>query len=211
MSNSMQSACAKAVPPTVERLEWVREECGYPNLKAFWKALTADGAYQISYEAARKYHMSRAAPADYLARVADVCGVGLLWLVTGEGKQLVSQQEIDAAFVKLGKLFRDLPGMENFFLTVPKPAYYAVESFLAEVRPSSSEYSGEDSEAWREFVERFGKMFFAPFQSPRHFAQRKDLSDAEMTTYALTLIAALRPLVRALRHGGLMGSSVTEE
>ncbi len=79
---------------------------------------------------------------------------------------------------------------------MPTPALHAIEGFLAEVNLSSSDYRADDREAWMDFVDRFSQMLFAPFDSPRHFTRRENLSDAEVTTYTLTAIAALRPLVR---------------
>jgi hypothetical protein len=76
--------------PICSRLEDVRKLAGVPTLRDFWKRLTAKKspagpAYQVSYGSVVKYHFNREPPATYLARVSEVFGVSLVWLVTGEG------------------------------------------------------------------------------------------------------------------------------
>ena len=75
---------------TTARLEWVRKTHGFRDLRPFWRRVAAphqgDDGYSISYDAVRTYHVvGREAPAAYLARVADVFGIRLVWLVTGRG------------------------------------------------------------------------------------------------------------------------------
>lgn len=66
-----------------ERLEYVRESTGHQTLKAFREALTGDDTYSVSYEAVRTYHEHRDPPVHYVARVAEVFGVSLEWLILG--------------------------------------------------------------------------------------------------------------------------------
>ncbi|MCG6954959.1 MAG: helix-turn-helix domain containing protein [Gemmatimonadetes bacterium] len=68
-----------------ERLEHVRGRVRCSTLRDFWRELTLDGAYQVSYEAIRNYHHDREPPVEYLVQVARVFGVDLQWLATGEG------------------------------------------------------------------------------------------------------------------------------
>lgn len=79
---------------TAQRLETVRQDAGYADLRSFWRHLTSsfqgDDGFHISYDAARTYHdlqrdPPREPPAAYLARVARVFGVSLEWLATGDG------------------------------------------------------------------------------------------------------------------------------
>ena len=76
------------------RLERVRERRGYGDLKSFWRDLTkpfeGDEGFDISYDAVRTYHITRAgcAPrepqARYLGRVARVFDIRLEWLMWGD-------------------------------------------------------------------------------------------------------------------------------
>jgi hypothetical protein len=68
------------------RLEQVRRELGYSNLKRFHAALIEEAGYTVSYEAVRKYHYDRVPPTDYLVRVAERFGVRLEWLAAGKGE-----------------------------------------------------------------------------------------------------------------------------
>lgn len=75
-----------------ERLEVVREDvAGIRNLKDFHRALTKASEelpeYDISYAAARTYHVDgRTPPTDYLDRVSEVFDVELAWLTRGKGQ-----------------------------------------------------------------------------------------------------------------------------
>jgi len=68
-----------------DRLESVRLRCGRPTLRDFWREITGDGEFKVSYEAVRNYHTDRSPPVDYLVRVADRFGANLEWLATGRG------------------------------------------------------------------------------------------------------------------------------
>lgn len=81
-------------PEAAKRLERVRQEHGSETLKDFWKALTKNSQYDVSYEAVRTYHSSREPPAHYYARVADVTGARLEWLITGRGEAWQVDAEI---------------------------------------------------------------------------------------------------------------------
>jgi hypothetical protein len=71
--------------PTAERLEHVRRNVHCVTLRDFWRELTVEGGYQISYEAVRNYHHDREPPVDYLVQVAKVFDADLHWLATGQG------------------------------------------------------------------------------------------------------------------------------
>ncbi len=68
-----------------QRLEYVRGHSNCTTLRDFWRELTLDGAYQVSYEAVRNYHHDREPPVEYLVQVARVFDVDLEWLATGVG------------------------------------------------------------------------------------------------------------------------------
>ena len=75
------------------RLEHVRGRFGYKSRRAFWQALCDGWDDRVSYEAVRMYHWKREPPPSYLARVAEVFGVRIEWLVTGEGRVTVAGEE----------------------------------------------------------------------------------------------------------------------
>ena len=68
-----------------QRLEAVRTRSRLSTLRDFWRALTEDGTFKISYEAVRNYHADRDPPVEYLVRVSDQFAVSLPWLATGRG------------------------------------------------------------------------------------------------------------------------------
>jgi hypothetical protein len=144
--------------------------------------------------------------------------VNLEWLILGKGQPLVS----DSAAVEftqgrvlqaLGRLSEQrLRGMR--FGTLPAPAREVVLQFIGNVRISGQPYAtpdavrlpslappGPQEEAWRSFVSALETILFAPFDQPAHFVKLEDLSAEERTAYVLTMVAALRPLVRSLREG----------
>lgn len=115
MSKSSGHGVPKASPkrPIPSRLEDVRALFGIPSLKAFWAQLCEGWQEKeaVSYEAVRNYHYNRDAPASYLARVSEVFGVSLKWLVTGEGEVFPRPQEevfrqILSAYPELKQLTR---------------------------------------------------------------------------------------------------------
>jgi hypothetical protein len=85
--------------PVSRRLEDVRQLKGFLSLRSFWAKLSEnwraeDGA--VSYEAVRNYHYDREPPAAYLARVAEVFGFSLRWLITGNGPKTEPKGRIDS-------------------------------------------------------------------------------------------------------------------
>ena len=98
----------KPVTQMPQRLEAVRERAGIPSLRAFHKKLVdgrkdedgrelvegwKDEDGRVSYEAVRNYHYDREAPAAYLARVAKVFGVRLLYLVANDGAMTDEEEQ----------------------------------------------------------------------------------------------------------------------
>ncbi len=131
--------------------------------------------------------------------------INLSWLVTGEGKPVSSPSAIAERIGAVGagsepgrRLLIEQPGLKRF-RDLPDSAALVVLAFLDEVRASSPEYEGEHSRPWREFLQGFSHYFFEPFQSPRFFAPLDALSDQEIATYAVAVIAAVRPVVGSLR------------
>ncbi len=71
--------------PISERLERVRARFRYGSKRAFWQKVRDGWDKKVSYEAVRTYHHDREPPPSYLARVGEVFGVRLEWLITGKG------------------------------------------------------------------------------------------------------------------------------
>lgn len=98
-------------PTFARRLDDVRKAVGVRGVRPFWLGLgtkengpevvTWDShgeTRRVAYSAARLYHSMtrgehREPPAFYLARVAEVYGVRLEWLLNGEGEMLHSEAE----------------------------------------------------------------------------------------------------------------------
>jgi hypothetical protein len=90
----------RAVTEMARRLEDVRERFGVPSLRAFHAQLDVgwkEGDGRVSYEAVRNYHYERDAPVAYLARVAEVFGVRLPYLVAGDGPMTEEEERAHAA------------------------------------------------------------------------------------------------------------------
>ncbi len=122
------------------RLEQVREEKGFSTLKDFWRQLIEGDQYEVSYEAVRNYHFNRQPPVAYLARVADVFGYRLEWLIKGEEPRTVEEQkrELEAKVIDLA---RDLS---------EEPLAEYVEEYLEKLR-------GGQELQYRNAVLRFSK------------------------------------------------------
>lgn len=91
----MRKPARPAPPPqtgTAERLEKVRARVGIPSLRAFWARLKEDWDDPVSYEAVRNYHHNREPTPSYLARVAEVFGFRLEWLVADRGEPTTAEQ-----------------------------------------------------------------------------------------------------------------------
>ena len=65
------------------RLEVVRRELGIESVKEFLKEVRDRAGLEISYEAARRYHLDRAS-VKYLAAVSKAFDVSLDYLFLGE-------------------------------------------------------------------------------------------------------------------------------
>ena len=98
----MRKPARPAPPPqtrTAVRLEEVRARVGIPSLRAFWTRLVegqgvgAGWDDPVSYEAVRNYHHNREPTPSYLARVAEVFGFRLEWLVADWGEPTEAEGE----------------------------------------------------------------------------------------------------------------------
>lgn len=92
--SSVSSRSRTSTRSVSERLEQVRGRVQSATLRDFWRELTDDKGYKISYEAVRNYHSDRDPPVDYLVRVSDVFQVSLPWLATGRGHPWPNDPEI---------------------------------------------------------------------------------------------------------------------
>ena len=81
-----------------KRLEKGRWLARYKDLRAFWRALNELETYKVSYQSVVNYHgfgKRREPPVSYLVRAADILGVQLEWLITGEGPMIREERPAD--------------------------------------------------------------------------------------------------------------------
>jgi len=161
---------------------------------------------QVAVTTVSNYERKTEPRASFLAALKQAYPtLSLTWLVTGAGRPLQGGEEGrfgEGDEFELGgaELLSRQPGMHRF-RDLPPAAAHVLLAFLEEVRVSASEYQGDHSRAWRDFLQRFSHLFFEPFQSPRHFTAREMMSDSELTDYTLALVCAIRPLVLSIRNG----------
>lgn len=164
-------------------------------------------SHQVSVSTISNYERSTEPRASFLAALTKTYPeLNLDWVVSGNGKVLTHDRQVGQLLEELqgenGKSALDRlvqqPGLQRF-RKLPEPAAHVVLAFLEEVRLSNPEYQGEHSRPWREFLQRFATIFFDPIESPKHLAPAETLSTQEITTYALAVVAALRPLVPSFR------------
>jgi hypothetical protein len=198
---------ARPAPPpkteTAKRLEHVRTQNGLPSLRSFWQRLQDGWEDGASYEAVRGYHWNREPPAAYLARVAQVFGVRLEWLITGTGPQT----NLDAALLDLVERPPDamrqaLSGKLDWLRLSPGLEARVMEVFIQfhAARTGMYELAGWDAPAPTDSAHVFADVLLA---SHRAFAPRG-------TTYVLgmqwwrtqqLIEAALHALVLAIPDG----------
>ena len=190
-----------------ERLRFWRREVAEVSQKELCHAVNQrlGSSDQISVATVSNYERSTEPRASFLGALKQAYPqVSLEWLVSGAGKLFAGQQELGEVLAGLRgsddalNQLTQRPGMHRLS-TLPEPAKFVVLAFLEEVRLAASEYRDENGRAWRDFLQRFSHIFFQAFQSPRHFAAEEVLTDDEVTTYTMAMVAALRPLVVALR------------
>jgi hypothetical protein len=190
-----------------ERLRWWRTQVVRVTQVALCETVNAalPESERVAVTTVSNYERSTEPRASFLGALkTSFPQLNVDWLVTGEGRPAVADRGVAAAMERadgqqgaLAQLVQ-MPGMQRFRV-VPHPAAYVLLTFLEEVRLTVPEYQGDQSRAWRDFLQRLSHMFFEPFQSPRHFVGREAITDQELTTYTLALVAALRPLVLGLR------------
>jgi hypothetical protein len=143
--------------------------------------------------------------------------ISLEWLVLGLGKAVeTAGEQVQfrrlGALQALGRLSNELLSSDRF-ADLPQPARDVVLRFVTDVRTSGDPYStvdeitipslaapGPQETPWSDFLAVLEGILRSPFDAPDHFATQHSLSEEETTVYALTMIAALRPLVVSLRR-----------
>ena len=161
---------------------------------------------QVAVTTVSNYERSTEPRASFLAALKrSFPDLNLDWLITGKGNpeawesrvaEVLSRVDVEEGLGGFSELMKQ-PGLQRFKV-LPQGAQHVVYAFLEEVRLSSSDYESGNSRAWRDFVQRFSQIFFEPFQAPRHFVAQDDLAAHEFTTYALQVVAGLRPLVLSI-------------
>ncbi len=188
--------------PIRDRLEYVRTAIARTeNLRDFWRLLTAaqTGRPAFSYAAARTYHVQgREPPASYLARVAEVFGVRLEWLIRGEGAPTPETEEELRATVRVaGRAFAR--AVEDALIRVfppyrrlgpaPRAAIWDLSRrTLASLVAAMPEDRG--SVSGNEVGRAVGRYLAAPFDTLRQDAEALD--DVRLEVVVETLVQAAR-------------------
>ena len=190
---------AKATLRTVnDRLEWIRVECHYPNLKAFWRRITDEREF-VSYEGLRKYHRDRTPSTEYLSRVAEVCGARLEWLVSGEGAAFKPPMVSDQVRGLSPLVPMNLGRYGDRFTYLTGTAQWLVIDFLNGVFRSTPGYHRDGSPEWKRFLDGVSEFLERPFRSPAIFGRSERLTPHEIDGYARNITAALQCLMPSLR------------
>jgi len=79
------------------------------SLAEFHRLLMGTDDYDVSYAGVRNYHTIRKAPADYYARVSEVFGIRLEWLLFGRGEMLSTPSEESKSASEGSEWMRSLP------------------------------------------------------------------------------------------------------
>lgn len=189
------------------RLEHVRSRKGYKSRRAFWQALCDGWDDRVSYEAVRMYHWKREPPPSYLARVAEVFGVRIEWLITGEGRVTVAEEE-----AARGAPVGAIPGPEHPHIDRLEPyaksALLSAWSAIAEGQPGPlgrvmDDGSGKtlSGHTWHELqlavLAPLNRLIQAGLIGPGMEGSYEALSD-----YAAAVALAIRRYTRAITTEG---------
>lgn len=196
-----------------KRLEKGRWLARYKDLRAFWRALNELETYEVSYQSVVNYQgfgKRREPPVRYLVRAADVLGVQLEWLITGEGPMIreqrpadfvvpepLSSSEFDALFEEARKSDKELASrmlMNYFFKETP---------FMGELSLTSTSLLHElcerlfyrqragpplDRESFAHFGHDLGRMLVFPYA---RLGFDEEPGSGAFTDYVLALSQAL--------------------
>ena len=126
-----------------DRLRAVREQAfGRRGRAAFARALGLSPSTYIYYE------KGRVPPPDVLARAAEVAGVRLQWLVTGEGQRDVPAREVGDAAAK--DLPPDLQVTLERFLEAPDRSPAAVRALADILMRIQADFPGPADRPWQD-------------------------------------------------------------
>lgn len=196
----------KPATPVARRLEHVRHLHGVPTLRAFFDRLveprSPTDTYQLSYAAVRNYHFDREPPASYLARVAQVFGIKLEWLITGEGEP-TAEREAAAnlastaarSLLENREVRREITEAFPAFALIP-PFFQdaALQAWSAHVLRGSKDSrfgptSPTETAVQHEFATRIGRALMAPFECLG--IPTDDVNDHQLLLYVLAISHAL--------------------
>jgi len=189
-----------------DRLEYVRQKSGVATLTEFYQRVfgaSYTGAYRPTYWAIRHYHSGqRKVDARYLARVAEVFGTPIPWLITGEGAPTTavelsrpSSDPADDSAVRdllprvLARLVAglDLPPADALPLAYPFMA--ALERLLEGARDLPATVTADQAMGYADTLFDF---LFAPGRlwgfDVRNVARRRRVEFAMSMIHTLTLV-----------------------
>ncbi len=114
-----------------ERLAVVRRAAGV-GVRGFATAVAGATGYRVSHTSVANYESGTTVPAAYAVAVAQTFGIGLEWLLTGDGLPgRVEQPRLENAFQRIAQVVREaMPAMDQvengrelFFRLAPEPCF----------------------------------------------------------------------------------------
>lgn len=183
-----------------KRLERVRTQSGFPSLRSFWQKLIDgwDEGAAVSYEAVRGYHFNREPPADYLARVADVFGYRLEWLVTGKGAaRSTHEREAETTHAVLSALFGAANGLRPLGVWgVDQLALAAVPNVAMWIGPVGAGMTPEGMSEEDRYV-RAAQMLGEAIAAPLRVLglDPSEWPEPVKAQYVMPMLATLQPLL----------------
>ena len=233
---SKNSDIVPARKTVAHRLKSWRKNVARVSLRELREAVNQHlvGDDQVSVSTVNNYEVPGREPrASYLVALKRAFPeLNLDWLLFGEGEPSISKQEAaksrqQRALKALGTLAQKRLQDVQRFGQLPLSARDALLSFFSDVRLSGPPYleqlakpeplpffsaaEAEEGTAFADFIAAVDKILFAPFEATEHFVSVEGLSEEEATGYTLTLVAALRPLVRSLRLPSQVRSSLEQQ
>lgn len=194
------------------RLRHWREKVVKLTLREVWEAVNTHlpEGESISLATVNNYEAPRHQPprtSFLIALKKAFPDLNLEWLLFNTGEPRLSQEAAGHFVahhvpVEMGGVEAPLPDLTGYgkrFPSLTGAATWVVVSFLNEVRASDQRYWSDDSQEWTALLRQIIRMVETPLTTPGPFVERNALSNSEVMTFALTMTAALRPLIPSLR------------
>lgn len=201
-------ATSKTLDTLQDRFKYWRNHVARISLREVQEAVNKHLEKGVSLPTVNNYEVAkRASPRTsfILALKRAFPDLNLEWLLLGDGEPRLSQKAAGhfvAHHVPVDSSVErplDLMSYANHFPSLTGAARWVAVSFLNEVKLSDQKYWSNDSQEWKALLRQIVKMLEGPLKTPGPFVERKTLSNSEIMTFALTMTAALRPLIPSLR------------